>query len=133
MKTNDVSQGVEADATPPSPVGSVSVGISPDVAPGGDHIAVLDTEQVDLSAVKGTKKNLQHWVMKKRGSQVGEPNQLKLKVVGLYDGIGKKIHMTQLVRFVAVGWYRLMVEIFGAHLDELCVIWSRWAWVHKQP
>ena len=36
MKTKDVSQRVEVDATPPSPVGSVSVKISPDVTPRGD-------------------------------------------------------------------------------------------------
>ena len=29
MKTKDISQWVDVDTTPPSPVGSVSVGISP--------------------------------------------------------------------------------------------------------
>ena len=43
-KTKEVSQRVEVDATPPSPVGSVSVRISPDVTPGGDHVASLDAE-----------------------------------------------------------------------------------------
>ena len=38
---------MEVDATPPSPVGSVSVKISPDVTPGGDHVAALDVEQVE--------------------------------------------------------------------------------------
>ena len=44
MKTNDVSQWVEIDATLPFLVGSVSVEISPDVTPGGDHVAMMDTE-----------------------------------------------------------------------------------------
>ena len=38
---------MEVDATPPSPVGSVSVRTSPDVTPGGDHVASFDAEQVD--------------------------------------------------------------------------------------
>ena len=42
-ETKEVSQRVEVDATPPSPVGSVSVRISPDVAPSGDHVARVDT------------------------------------------------------------------------------------------
>ena len=46
-KTKEVSQRVEIDATPPSPVGSVSVKTSPDVTPGGDHVAALDVEQVE--------------------------------------------------------------------------------------
>jgi len=39
--------------------------------------------------------------MKKCGSQVGELDQLKLKVVILHDGIGKEIYMTQPARYVA--------------------------------
>ena len=38
---------MEVDATLPSPVGSVSVKTSPDVTPGGDHVARVDTEQVE--------------------------------------------------------------------------------------
>jgi len=57
-KTKNVSQRVEVDATPPSPVGSVSIGISPDVTPGGDHVAILDAEHVDFIVAKRTKKNL---------------------------------------------------------------------------
>ena len=53
LKTKDVSQWVEVDATPPSRVGSVSVGISPDVTPGGDHVAMKDTKQVKLVATEG--------------------------------------------------------------------------------
>ena len=45
-ETKKVSQRVEVDVTPPSPVGSVSVKTSPDVTPGGDHVARVDTEQV---------------------------------------------------------------------------------------
>ena len=47
IKTNDISQWVEIDATPPPSVGSVSVKISPDVTSGGDRIATLDIEQAE--------------------------------------------------------------------------------------
>ena len=46
MKTKMVSQQVEDDATPRL-VGSVSFGISPNVTPGGDHVAGLDAEHVE--------------------------------------------------------------------------------------
>ena len=53
---------MEVDATLPSPVGSVSVKTSPDMTPGGDHVARVDTEQVEdidenveLLAAIGTK------------------------------------------------------------------------------
>ena len=36
------------DATPPPSVDSVLVEISSDVTPGRDHVAVMDTEQVEL-------------------------------------------------------------------------------------
>ena len=105
MKTKDISQRVEVDATPPPPVCSVSVRTSPDVTPGGDHIASLDTEQVKnideniiLFAAIGTKINPRRWV-KKHESQVG--NRDKLKAIVLHDGIGKEVHMTQPVRFAA--------------------------------
>jgi len=58
-KTNGVLQRVEVDAALPSSVGSVSVGISLDMTSGGVHVAVFDVEQVDLIAVKETKKNPQ--------------------------------------------------------------------------
>ena len=38
---------MEVDATPPSPVGSVSIWTSPNVIPGGDHVANFDAEQVE--------------------------------------------------------------------------------------
>ena len=38
---------MEDDATPPSPVGSVSVRTSSDVTPGEDHVASFDAEQVE--------------------------------------------------------------------------------------
>ena len=63
MKTKDVLQRVEVNATPPSPVGSVSVGISLNVTSGGDHVAILNAEQVEkdveLFAAIGTKVNSQ--------------------------------------------------------------------------
>ena len=39
--------------------------------------------------------------MKKRGSQIDKLDQLKLKIVILYDGIIKKIYMTEPIGFVA--------------------------------
>ena len=63
IKTKEVSQWVEVDATPP-PVGSVSVRTSPDVTPSGDHVASFDAEQVEdidenvkIFAAIGTKIN----------------------------------------------------------------------------
>ena len=47
MKNKNVSQLMEVDATPPSPVGSVLVRTSLDVTPGGDHVASIDVEQVE--------------------------------------------------------------------------------------
>jgi len=61
METKGVSQWLKVVATPPSPVGLVSVGISLIVTPGGDRVAVLD---VDLIAVEGIKLNPRKWVKK---------------------------------------------------------------------
>jgi len=52
LKTKKVSQRVEVDATSPTPVDSVSVRISPDMTPGGDHVAVMNTKQVELVVAK---------------------------------------------------------------------------------
>jgi len=54
MKTKDVSQPVHVDATPPSPVVSVSVGISKNVTLGGDRVTMLDAKHVALIAAKVT-------------------------------------------------------------------------------
>jgi len=61
-KIKDVSQRVKVDATPPPPVGSVSMRTSPDVTPSKDHVASFDAEQVEdnnenvkLFAAIGTK------------------------------------------------------------------------------
>jgi len=102
LKTKDRSQREKVDATPPFSVDLVSVGISPDVRTGGDYVTVIDTEQVELVAAKEIKLNLRKWV-KKRESEIGELDKLKLKVIVLYDGIGKEIHMTQLVGFITTG------------------------------
>jgi len=68
-KTKEVSQRVEVDATPPSPVCSVSVRTSSDVTPGGDHVACFTAdlvedidENVELFAAIGTKIKSQKWV-----------------------------------------------------------------------
>ena len=59
MKTKYVSQCVEVDATPPSPVASVLFEISLDMTTGGNHVADLDAEGVDddveLFAAIGTR------------------------------------------------------------------------------
>ena len=106
MKTKDVSQRVEVDTTPPSPVGSVSVKTSPDVTPDEDHIASFDAEQVEdidenvkLFATIGNKIKPRKW-MKKHKSQVCDRDKLKLKAVALHDG-REEIHMTQLGQFTA--------------------------------
>ena len=44
--TNEVSQLVEVYDTPLSPIGSISVEISPGVIRDGDHVAVLNAKQV---------------------------------------------------------------------------------------
>ena len=79
----------EIDGTPPHPVGSISVRISPDVTPGEDRVAASNDEKVEdidenveLFAAIGTKINIQKWV-KKHEFQVGERDKLKLKVVVL--------------------------------------------------
>ena len=71
MKTKKVSQRVKVDATPPSPVGSASVRISPDVTPGEDHVASFDAEKVEdidenveLFAAIETKVKPRMWVKK---------------------------------------------------------------------
>ena len=47
MKTKTISQWVENDATPRSPIGLVSFGISPNVMRSGDHVVGLDTEHIE--------------------------------------------------------------------------------------
>ena len=105
-KTKEVSQWVEVDATPPSPVGSVSVKISPEVTPGEDHIVRVDTEQVkdidenvELFVAIGTKVKSRTWV-KKHESQACDRDKLKLKAVVLHDD-REEVHMTQPDRFTA--------------------------------
>ena len=68
----------EIDGTPPHPVGSISVRISPDVISGGDCVAALDAEHVEdidedveLFAAIRTKMNPRKWV-KNHEPQVSE-------------------------------------------------------------
>ena len=75
LKTKDVLQRLEVDATPPSPVGSISVRTSPDVTPGEDHVASFDAEQVEdidenieLFAAIGTKIKYRKWVKRQISS-----------------------------------------------------------------
>jgi len=70
-KTKEVSQRVEVDATPPSLVGLVLVKTSPDMTPGGDHVARVDIEQVEdidenveLFVAIRTKVKPRKWVKK---------------------------------------------------------------------
>jgi len=97
---------VEVDATPSSPVASVSVKTPSDVTPGGDYVARVDTEQVEdidenveLFGAIGTKKKSHTWV-KKHEYQACNRDKLKLKAVVLHDG-SEKVHMTQPDRFAA--------------------------------
>ena len=60
---------------------------------------MLDVEHVDLIAVEGIKLNPRKWV-KKRESQVGELDQLKLKTVILHDDREEEVHMPRLFGFV---------------------------------
>ena len=78
----------------------------PDVTPGGDHVARVDTEQVEdidenvgLFAAIGTKVKPCMWV-KKHESQACDSDKLKLKVIVLHDG-SEEVHMTQSDRFAA--------------------------------
>jgi len=64
-------------------------------------LSVLDAKQVKLFAVKEIKLNPRKWV-KKYESQIGELDKHKLKDVALHGGIGKGVHMTQLIRLVTV-------------------------------
>ena len=101
---------MEDDATPPPPVDLVLVGILLDVIPDEDHVVMINTKHVELFATKGTKLNPWKWV-KKRESQIGELDKLKLKTVILHNGISKEVHMTQSVGFVAA--------------DSILVAWAR--------
>ena len=105
MDTKEVSHRVEVDATPPSSVGSASVK-TPDVTPGGDHVAKVDAKQVgdidenvELFAAIGTKVKPRS-LIKKHGSQACNRDKLKLKTVVLHDG-HEEVHMTQPDRFAA--------------------------------
>ena len=105
-KTKEVSQRVEVDATPPSPVGSISEWTLPDVTPGGDHVASFDAEQgddinenVELFAAIGTKEKPRKWVIKHE-SQACDRDKLELKAVVLDDD-SEEVHMTQSDRFAA--------------------------------
>ena len=97
---------MEVDATPPSSVGSASVKTSPDVTPGGDHVARVNAEQVKnidenvkLFAAIGTKVKPRLWI-KKHEFQACDRDKLKLKAVVLHDG-REEVHTTQPDRFAA--------------------------------
>ena len=77
---------------------------SPDVTPGGDHVARVDAEQVEdiiedveLFAAIGTKIKPCSWI-KKHESQACDRDKLKLKAVVLHDG-SEEVHITQPDRF----------------------------------
>ena len=103
---------------------------SPDVTLGGDHVTVLDVEQVaqvDLIAIKRTKLNSWKWV-KKHEFPVGELDKLKLKTVILHGDWDEEVHMTQSVGFVAAK----SVSAGWACLDKLHMVWSLEQWVRRQ-
>ena len=103
-ETKEVSQPVEVDATLPSPVGSALEKTSPDVTPGGDHVARVDAKQVEdivedveLYAAIETKVEPCLWG-KNHESQACDRDKLKMKAVVLHDG-REGVHMTQSDRF----------------------------------
>ena len=105
-ETKEVSQRVEVDATPSSPVGSALEETSPDVTPGGDHQTKGVAEQVEdivevveLFAAIGIKVKPRLWG-KEHESQACDLDKLKLKAVVLHDG-QEEVHMTQSDRFAA--------------------------------
>ena len=104
MKTKLLSQRVKSDATLCCPIGSVSFGTSLIVTPEGDHAALLDTEhigEVVSVASRRAKLNPRKWVVKKRGSHVGELDQnLKLTFVVLHDDRVDEIHLIQSSGFI---------------------------------
>ena len=74
------------------------------MTPGGDHVARVDTEQVEdivenvkLFAAIGIKVKPRKWV-KKHESVACDHDKLKLKAVILHDG-SEEVHMTQSNRF----------------------------------
>ena len=76
------------------------------MTPGEDHVARVDTEQVEnidenvkLFAAIGTKVKPHSWV-KKHESQACDRDKLRLKAVVLHDG-REEVHMTQPDRFAA--------------------------------
>ena len=80
---------MEVDATPSSPIGSVSVKTSPNVTPSEDHVVRINIEQVEdidenveLFAAIGTKVKPRTWV-KKHESQACDRDKLKLKAIFL--------------------------------------------------
>ena len=69
--------------------------------------------------------------MKKLESQIDKLDKLKLKVIVLHDSIGKEVHMTQVVEFIAVDSI-LLVELGGVRLDKLRMAWSPGQGVRRQ-
>ena len=119
-KTKEVSQWVEVNATPPSPVGQVSGKTSPDVTPGGDRVArvtelIEDIDKnVELFAAIGTKVK-PHTCVKKHDSHACDRDKFKLKAIVLHDD-REEVHMTQPDRFAAEDSGKVLDE---AHLNEL--------------
>ena len=77
---------------------------SPDVTPGGNHVARVDTEEVQdidenvkLFAAIGIKVKLRTWV-KKHESQVCDRDKLMLKAIALHNS-SEEVHITQPDRF----------------------------------
>ena len=74
------------------------------MTPGGDHVARVNTEQVEdinenfeLCAAIGTKVKPRTWV-KKHESQACDCDKLKLKAI---HDVSEEVHMTQPDKFAA--------------------------------
>ena len=72
---------------------------TPDVTPGGDHVASFDAVHAELFTTIETKIKPQKWV-KKHESQGCDRDKLKLNVVVLHDG-SEEVYMTQPDSFAA--------------------------------
>jgi len=60
------------------------------------------------------------WLVKKRGSQVGKLNHLKMKTVVLHGDQNKEVHMNQPFGLLLQNRFQL-VKLDGSRFDELYV------------
>ena len=127
-RPNIILQRVEVDATPPPPIGSISVRISVDVTPDGDHVVTLDAKQVEdinedveLFAAIGTKMNPWKWV-KNSEPRVSELESSNWRSFSMMVLVRTFIWLSQFSSLLQI-WLQLL-ELDGARLNELRMTWS---------